>query len=1434
MKYVSGRVKELKVGLSSYSENKTSLIAIGNVNVSGSVTATTFFGDGSSLTGIAATDNVRTNSLVVSGISTFNDVIDSNGRIVGAATSNVIPFLYSNYSDLPSPVTYHGAFAHVHATQKAYFAHGGAWYELVNQESTGTVGTGTERYNIGPVDLTTLDVSGISTFAGEIDANGRIVGAATSNVIPFLYNNFSDLPSAGTYHGAFAHVHATQRAYFAHGGAWYQLVNQESTGTVGTGTERYNIGPVDLTTLDVSGISTFAGNVGVGTAVATDAVKSSNTTKVAAGIVTSYNIFSNRYHGDSAENFFAGTFAGSGDAGIAAGADNNIGIGRSALSVLSSGYRNIAFGCEAGLNVSSGRDNFLVGFEAGCDISTGIHNIAIGSQALLEGTAACYNIAIGIKAGRGNPSNPTDASACNKYITAVGGLAGDSQVAGHGNVYMGYSAFRGAYNAGGTNVTGNDNNIVIGCWAASSFGGCEITNNIVIGASAGRDAQNGPSTTLRENILLGACAGRELRGSCNIFLGSCAGKPVSGCTRGDKNIGIGQSVVMPKLIGSNQLAIGQGTNYWIVGNSSYNVGIGTTNPDATVNQGNTQKLAVGILTAYNIFSTREISVGENVKLGAAGVITATTFKGDVDAVNIDVDGRADIDDLIVTGVSTFFGLIDADGGVNVDGGLVADTAKISDLTNTRVVYAGVDGELQDSSNLTFDGTTLNGTFSGDGTALLVTIPGISTTTTSQFTNLNVTGIITAGSAILGSAKVSDLTDNRVVVAGTGGELEDSNNLTFDGSTLSIIGDATFTGNVTVGGTLTSEDKTNIDSIGIVTARTGVRINSGGLVVTAGVSTFSDAIDANNGANISGGAGLVAATAKISDLTSGRVVVTGTAGELEDSGSFTFSGGTVTATAFAGDGSALTGITASGLGAIGGLTIKDEGVVVGTAGSVSTIDFRGGLVNVIATAGAAGVATATIATESNPTLAMLNVTGVSTFQSAVGISSDLTLSSTDTGSSAGPILNLYRNSATPADADYLGQIKFQGESDTGVQRNYAKITGKILDASNTSEDGIIEFAHIKAGSQTITARFRSDSLQLLNGTNFSVDGTSTFNGTADFDGGLVTINPTGANHAQLTINSLESNASAGPIIKLDRSAGFFTNDEPLGEIRFTGRNSSSGSIDYVKITGRTTDKTAGTEDGKLQITNFKAGTATTIAEFRSDGLFIPNDSFLNVTGVSTFSKPVGITSDLQVTGTTKLDGTVSSNNSLIEVETDTFFSSTNGIRVTSSSSSDSQRLRLKGDGVSGRVESIRLQLNTHFDGASTQHALTAGHDSGTVIYHLGSQKFTTTSTGVVVTGIATATDFDSTSDIRLKTNIQAIEDPLAKVVQIEGVSFNWKEDNRPALGVIADQVEKIIPELVHGDNPKTVNYNGLIGLLIEAVKEQQVQITELKSKLDSLS
>ena len=63
----------------------------------------------------------------------------------------------------------------------------------------------------------------------------------------------TDLPSAGSYHGMFAHVHATGRGYFAHAGNWYELVNKETNGNVGTGTETYNIGDITATGLDLNG-----------------------------------------------------------------------------------------------------------------------------------------------------------------------------------------------------------------------------------------------------------------------------------------------------------------------------------------------------------------------------------------------------------------------------------------------------------------------------------------------------------------------------------------------------------------------------------------------------------------------------------------------------------------------------------------------------------------------------------------------------------------------------------------------------------------------------------------------------------------------------------------------------------------------------------------------------------------------------------------------------------------------------------------------------------------------------------------------------------------------------------------------------------------------------------------------------------------------------
>ena len=98
-----------------------------------------------------------------------------------------------------------------------------------------------------------------------------------------------------------------------------------------------------------------------------------------------------------------------------------------------------------------------------------------------------------------------------------------------------------------------------------------------------------------------------------------------------------------------------------------------------------------------------------------------------------------------------------------------------------------------------------------------------------------------------------------------------------------------------------------------------------------------------------------------------------------------------------------------------------------------------------------------------------------------------------------------------------------------------------------------------------------------------------------------------------------------------------------------------------------------------------------------------------------------------------------------------------------------------------------------------------------------------------TGIVTATDFNSLSDINYKENINTVNDALSKVEQMRGVRFDWKESGLPSYGVIAQELQEVLPELVHGDDPKTVNYNGIIGVLIEAIKDLKSEIEDLKNK-----
>ncbi len=112
----------------------------------------------------------------------------------------------------------------------------------------------------------------------------------------------------------------------------------------------------------------------------------------------------------------------------------------------------------------------------------------------------------------------------------------------------------------------------------------------------------------------------------------------------------------------------------------------------------------------------------------------------------------------------------------------------------------------------------------------------------------------------------------------------------------------------------------------------------------------------------------------------------------------------------------------------------------------------------------------------------------------------------------------------------------------------------------------------------------------------------------------------------------------------------------------------------------------------------------------------------------------------------------------------------------------------------------------------------------------------------VNGDIIANSIAGSSDIRFKKNIRTVENALDKVKSLRGVYFNWNKDAFPdrnfgaqdELGFIAQEVEKVVPEIVTKENTKdeyrSVKYDKLVALLVEAIKEQQKQIDSLKIEI----
>jgi hypothetical protein len=161
------------------------------------------------------------------------------------------------------------------------------------------------------------------------------------------------------------------------------------------------------------------------------------------------------------------------------------------------------------------------------------------------------------------------------------------------------------------------------------------------------------------------------------------------------------------------------------------------------------------------------------------------------------------------------------------------------------------------------------------------------------------------------------------------------------------------------------------------------------------------------------------------------------------------------------------------------------------------------------------------------------------------------------------------------------------------------------------------------------------------------------------------------------------------------------------------------------------------------------------------------------------------------------------------------------------------------GVGGNGGSISLQPGSGGSALSGK----SGHPGNVTLAPTGGKVGVGTSTPTagfeVGAGHSTLADsWITRSSRRFKTNIQPLAGALEKIEQLQGVSYERKADGKHEIGVVAEDVDQVVPELVARD-PETkevqgVDYSRLSALLIEAVKTQQVEIQELKAQVRQLS
>jgi len=438
--------------------------------------------------------------------------------------------------------------------------------------------------------------------------------------------------------------------------------------------------------------------------------------------------------------------------------------------------------------------------------------------------------------------------------------------------------------------------------------------------------------------------------------------------------------------------------------------------------------------------------------------------------------------------------------------------------------------------------------------------------------------------------------------------------------------------------------------------------------------------------------------------------------------------------------------------------------------------------------------------------------------------------------------------------FTGSLELQGSltssaditiKDWGsISSSLQVLTSSIADLSGSvSANYLLNTTDTFTGDLTVTGRITAEEFhtELISSSIVYRSGSTKFGDTSDdtheFTGSLELFGSiTGSDISIEQWGSVSSSLSS-----LSSSvAGFTTNYPDLTGIP-TGIVSAS-ALFVPPVQGTLSLSTNGVAQTAVEIRNLQNDSTPSFADLSLTDFASVSSSLAALTAGT-----VSIINDadnrvLTANGNSTLNGEA---NLLFDGSTLTI----NGTSISEFGVSDSDITGLVGGTEAGSLisadEQGHLVLAIRDNAATDSFAIVAGggdYYSNTtydkLVFQAMADGTTTIGGNTVISGSLNVTGdviAYSTSDERLKDNVELIPQPIEKLKQIKGVSFDWNDKSEHSghdIGVIAQDIEAILPELVatRDDGYKAVRYEKIVALLIEAVKEQQSQIDELKAKL----